>query len=53
MPRPTPDMADRVDAPITMTRASSIAKTVGLPRSFMIQPAPVMLKMPEANCDTP
>ena len=53
IPRPTPDNADTVEAPITTTRARIIATKVGLPASSIIQPAPVMLNMPEVNCETP
>ena len=43
IPRPTPDKAESVDAPITMTRHKSIANVVGEPSAFNIHSAPEIL----------
>ena len=53
MPRPTPDIADRVEAPMTTSSDKIMAVLVGAPSAFIIQFAPVMLNIPDENCDTP
>ena len=53
IPFPTPESADSVEAIITMINANSIAATVGDPSASIIHVAPVILNMPDANCETP
>ena len=53
IPLPTPESADSVEAIITITKANNIATTVGAPSASIIHDAPVILNMPDANCETP
>ena len=53
MPRCRPDNADRQDALTIMTKPMICATNVGLPASSTIHCMALILKIPEANWDTP
>jgi len=52
MPLPTPDSADKVDAPIMTNNATTIPNVVAEPSSRARPPIPIRVK-PATNCSTP
>ena len=53
IPRFKPDIADKQDALTIKVNPNNCASRVGLPPSSTNQVAPLILKRPDANCDTP